>query len=113
MSEMNTNYTFANEKFTINPDVYFTVDTTVVNGHRICKLKTLKIYYHGELFEMKLGKTSYRYVIEHGLQSIFSVELVNYLNRFIFHENLYEVYSSESKLDNLGLKSSVVGPLRP
>ena len=108
MSEMNTNYTFANEKFTINPDVYFTVDTTVVNGHRICKLKTLKIYYHGELFEMKLGKTSYRYVIEHGLQSIFSVELVNYLNRFIFHENLYEVYSSESKLDNLGLKSSVV-----
>ena len=110
MPEMNTNYNFANEKFIINPDVYFTVDTTVVNGHRICQLKTLKIYYHGEIFEMKLGKTWYRYVIEHGLQSIFSVELINYLNQIINHENLYEVYSSESKLDNLGLKSSVVRP---
>lgn len=49
---MNTNYAFANETFTINPDVYFTVDTTVIHGHRICKLKSLKIYYHGELFEI-------------------------------------------------------------
>lgn len=41
---------------------------------------------------------------------IFEVELINYLNQIINHENLYEVYSSESKLDNLCLKSSVVGP---
>ena len=52
---MNTNYTFINEKFSINTDVYFTVDTTVINGHRICKLKTLKIHYHGDIFEMKVG----------------------------------------------------------
>ena len=99
MQEINTNYIFSNEIFSINQDVYFTVETTVINGNRICKLKTLKIYYHGELLEMKSGTSLYRYVIEHGLQSIFSVELINYLNQIINHENLYEVYSSESKLD--------------
>ena len=40
MQEINTNYNFINEKFTINADVYFTVDTTVIHGHRVCKLKT-------------------------------------------------------------------------
>lgn len=60
MPKMNTNYAFANETFTINPDVYFTVDTTVINGYRICKLKSLKIYYHGELFEMKVGSRTAR-----------------------------------------------------
>lgn len=50
----------ANETFTINPDVYFTVDTTVINGHRICKLKSLKIHYHGDIFEMKVGSRTAR-----------------------------------------------------
>ena len=80
MSEINTNYNFINERFSINTDVYFTVDTTVINGHRICKLKSLKINYHGDIFEMKVGSTIYKYIIADGLQSIFSVELINYLN---------------------------------
>lgn len=84
---MNTNYNFTNERFSINPDVYFTVDTTVINGHRICKLKSLKVYYYGESFEMKSGETVHKYIIEQGLQSIFSVELINYLNRYINHED--------------------------
>ena len=96
---MNTDYIFANEKFIINPDVYFTVDTTVIDGHRICKLKSLKIYYHGEEFEMKSGKTVHKYIIEQGLQSIFSVELINYLNQIINHENLYEIYYDNLKLE--------------
>ena len=110
MSEMNTNYNFANEKFTINPNVYFTVDTTVINGHRICKLKSLKIYYHEESIEMDLGTSIRRYIIDHGLQSIFSVELINYLNHLINHENLYEIYSEELKPNNLSSNSTVVGP---
>ena len=93
MTEININYNFANETFRINPDVYFTVDTTVINGHRVCKLKSLKIHYHGELFEMTVGSTVYKYFIQYGIRSINSVELVNYLNRLVNHENLFDVYS--------------------
>ena len=105
---MNVNYNFINEKFTINSDVYFTVDTTVIHGHRVCKLKSLKIYYHGDIFEMNYGMTIRRYIIDHGLQSIFSVELINYLNQFINHENLYEIYSDLLKSNNLSSNSSDV-----
>ena len=100
MQEINTNYNFINEKFTINTDVYFTVDTTVIHGHRVCKLKTLKIHYHGEDFEMATGTTIYKYIINDGIRSIYSVELVNYLNRFINHENLFEVYSESKPEEN-------------
>ena len=108
MSEININYVFVNEKFSINSDVYFTVDTTVINGHRICKLKTLKIYYHGDIFEMKVGSAVYKYIINDGLQSIFAVELINYLNRYINHDNLFEIYSNDSKPENFDSKSSVL-----
>ena len=110
MQEINTNYTFANETFKINPNVYFTVDTTVINGHRICKLKSLKIYYHGDIFEMTIGSTVYKYIIELGIRSIFSVELVNYLNKFINNENLYDVYSNNLKLEKFDSKSTVCWP---
>ena len=109
MSEINTNYIFINEKSTINPDVYFTVDTTIINGHRICKLKTLKIYYHGELFEMVYGTTIYNYIIKDGIRSVYSVELINYLNRFINHENLYEIYSNDLKHENFDSKTLELG----
>ena len=92
---MNTNYNFINEKFSITEDVYFTVDTTVINGHRICKLKTLKIFYHGELFEMIVGSVVYKYIIQYGIRSIPSIELMNYLNMLINQENLYDVYSDK------------------
>ena len=88
---MNINYNFVNEKFIINPDVYFTVDTTVINGHRVCQLKSLKIHYHGDIFEMKVGSTIYKYIIQYGIRSIPSIELINYLNNLINHENLYNV----------------------
>lgn len=107
---MNTDYIFSNEKFIINQDVYFTVDTTVIDGHRICQLKTLKIYYHGDIFEMKSGETVHKYIIEKGIISIFSVELINYLNQIINHENLYDVYYDNLKLENFDPKST---PSRP
>lgn len=44
------------------------------------------------------------------LQSIFSIELINYLNKFINHENLYEVYSNDSKIENLNLNSTMLRP---
>ena len=44
------------------------------------------------------------------LQSIFSVELINYLNRYINHENLYEIYSNDSKPEILDQDLTVRGP---
>ena len=108
MTEINTNYIFANETFSITEDVYFTVDTTVIHGHRVCKLKTLKIFYHGEEFEMNCKSTIYKYIITDGLQSIFSVELINYLNRYINHDNLYEVYYDNLKPEDFDQDSSVL-----
>lgn len=108
---MNTDYIFSNEKFIINQDVYFTVDTTVIDGHRICQLKTLKIYYHGDIFEMNYGSQLYLYIIANGIRSIFSVELINYLNKFINDENLYEIYNDDSKLDNYNVKNRIGAPL--
>ena len=109
MTETNTNYTFINETFKINSDVYFTVDTTVIHGHRVCKLRSLKIHYHGEVFEMTYRSNIYKYIITDGLQSIFSVELINYLNRYINHENLYDIYSNDSKPEDFDPDSSNLG----
>ena len=92
---MNTDYTFTNEKFSITEDIFFTVDTTVIKGNKICKLKTLKIYYHGETFEMLVGSPIYKNLISDGFKSIMSIELVNYLSRLFNHENLFDVYSSQ------------------
>ena len=103
-------YTFTNEKFSITEDIFFTVDTTVIRGNKICKLKTLKIFYHGEEFEMKYGSTIYKYIIAKGILSIFSVELINYLNRFINHEDLYDVYSIDGKLEDFDSESSFSRP---
>ena len=103
------NYTFTNEKFSITEDIFFTVDVTVIKGNKICKLKTLKIFYHGETFEMKYGTTVYKYIIKDGIRSIYSIELVNYLNRLINHENLFEVYL-DSKSMKIDLKQHSVDP---
>ena len=94
------NYTFTNEKFSITEDIFFTVDVTVIKGNKICKLKTLKIFYYGEVFEMVVGTAVYKYIIQTGIRSIPSIELVNYLNRIINHENLFEVYSDSKCEEN-------------
>lgn len=42
---------------------------------------------------------------------IFEVELVNYLNRFINHENLYEIYKDNSKIEDFKSKDRKGGHL--
>ena len=98
-------YQFTNELFKINENIHFTVDTTVIEGNRICKLKTLKINYYGKLFEMTRGTVIYDYVIKHGIRSISSIELINYLNNNLNHDNLYEIYN-DNQLDNLEIDKS-------
>ena len=41
---------------------------------------------------------------------IFEVELINYLNRFINHENLFEIYSNNLNSENFDSNLSLVGP---
>ena len=92
------NYQFKTEKFSINQNIYFTVDTTVINGNRICHLKTLKINYYGKLHEMSYKSSINRFIIMDGIRAISSVELINYLNKFLNNDNLYEIYKSCSEV---------------
>ena len=92
------NYQFKTEKFSINQNIYFTVDTTVINGNRICHLKTLKINYYGKLHEMSYKSPINRFIIMDGIRAISSVELINYLNKFLNNDNLYEIYNSCSEV---------------
>lgn len=43
-------------------------------------------------------------------QSIFSIELINYLNRYINHTNLYEIYSNDLNSEILDQDLTVRGP---
>lgn len=43
-------------------------------------------------------------------QSIFSIELINYLNRYIHHTNLYEIYSNDLNSEILDQDLTVRGP---
>ena len=98
---MNSNYKFINEKFIINKNIYITVDTTVIEGNRICKLKSLKINYKGQIYEMECGKNIYKFIIQDGIRSISSIEIINYLNKFLNKDNLYEIYelTDETELE--------------
>ena len=60
---------------------------------------------------MKSGETVHQFIIQNGIRSIFSVELINYLNRIINHENLFEIYYDLQSEKN-DLKSSSWWPPR-
>ena len=87
---------FTEKTFKITENVSFVILMAYFEGHPICQTKSLKLTYHGQLQEMKSGKRLYESLIHLGLQTIESVNLVNYLCRFIYGENLYEVYVNNS-----------------
>ena len=64
----------------------------------------------GRFFEMDSRSSVYNYIIIMDLQSIFSIELINYLNSYINHDNLYEVYYDNLKLEIFDSNSPVLGP---
>ena len=67
----------------------------MVNGHRICKLKTLKIYYHGETFEMKVGSRTSRAEFTE-LYTTFEILIHMLSKRFIsFKSKLLSISSTE------------------
>ena len=67
----------------------------MIHGHRICKLKTLKIYYHGELFEMKVGSRTARADYTE-LYTTFEILIHILSKRFItFKSELLSISSTE------------------
>ena len=89
---------FKETKFEITGDIALIVNLAYYNGHPIVETKKTKIDYKGTLMEINRKNSRntalMNQLISTGLRSIFSIELVNYLNRLINGDNLYEVYTN-------------------
>lgn len=94
---MTNSINFQKEIFNITSEINFAVQTAVFNGNKICQLKTLEINYKGKIFKMNVGTPLHHYLIQHGLRTINSVELINYLNKIINGDNLFEVYNENTQ----------------
>ena len=95
---------FKETKFDITNDISLIVSLAYVQGHPIVETKKTKINYKGTILEVnrenKNNEILMNKLISKSLYSIFSIELVNYLNRLINGDNLYEVYVDNSnKID--------------
>ena len=87
---------FTEKTFKITENVSFSILMAYFDGHPICQTKSLKLMYHGQLQEMKSGNRLYESLIPHGLQMKEALDLLNYLARLIYAENIYEVYVNNS-----------------
>ena len=87
---------FAEKTFKITENVSFSILMAYFDGHPIVQTKSLKLNYHGQLQEMKSGNRLYDSLIKHGLQTLDALNLLNYLSRLIYAENVYEVYVNNS-----------------
>lgn len=106
---MNNSFNFHKEIFNITSEINFAVQTAVFNGNKICQLKTLEINYKGKIFKMVVGTPLHQHLIQHGLRTINSVELINYLNKIINGDNLFEVYNENTQNSILENKFQVGG----
>ena len=59
---------------------------------------------------MVVGTPLHHHLIQHGLRTINSVELINYLNKIINGDNLFEVYNENTQNDVLENKFQVGRP---
>ena len=91
---------FKETKFDITSNISLIVSLAYYEGHPVVETKKTKINYKGTLIEVnrenKNNIVLADRLIPKSLRSIFSIELVNYLNRLINGENLYEVYLNNS-----------------
>lgn len=95
---------FKETKFDITSDISLIVSLTYVQGHPIVETKKTKINYKGTILEVnrenKNNEVLMNRLVSTSLRSIFSIELVNYLNRLINGDNLYDIYVNNSnKMD--------------
>ena len=87
---------FTEKTFKIAENVSFSILMAYFDGHPIVQTKSLRLMYHGQLQEMKSGNRLYESLIPHGLQTKEALDLLNYLSRLIYAENIYEVYVNNS-----------------
>ena len=87
---------FTEKTFKITENIKFSILMTYFEGHPIVQTKSLKLNYHGQLQEMKSGSRMYNSLISQGIKTTETLNLINYLCRFIYGENLYEVYVNNS-----------------
>ena len=87
---------FTTKTFNISENVSFSILMTYFDGHPICQTKSLKLMYHGQLQEMKSGNRLYNSIISQGIKTIETLNLINYLSRLIYGENVYDVYVNNS-----------------
>ena len=87
---------FTEKTFKITENVSFSILMAYFDGHPIVQTKSLKLMYHGQLQEMKSGNRLYESLIPKGLESQEALNLLNYLSRLIYDENVYDVYVNNS-----------------
>ncbi len=90
------NMEFTTKTFKITENVSFSILMSYFDGHPICQTKSLKLMYHGQLQEMKSGSRLYESLIPKGLVTQEAINLLNYLSRLIYGENVYDVYVNSS-----------------
>lgn len=80
--------------FEIAKDIELTAEVAYYQGNPICKLKTVVLRYCGEVYDTIDGKSTFsKLLIMNITDSIYVVELINYLSRCSNGFNLFDVYA--------------------
>ena len=80
--------------FEIAKDIELTAEVAYYQGNPICKLKTVVLQYCGDVYDTIDGKSPFsKLLIMNIIDSIYVVELVNYLSRCSNGFNLFDVYA--------------------
>ena len=90
---------FKEVTYRISDDVALIVYQTNFHGHPIIQTKRTRVQYKDKLFEFNrktnLNKAFSNVILSYSLRVLNTVELVNYLNRLINHDNLYQIYEND------------------
>ena len=100
------NLEFQETEFKLTKEIRFTANLAYFGTDPIIETKSVKLYYHSDkpIIVSRTGsakdKWLYNLLITKGLSSISTLELINYLNRLINKENLYEIYNKSMKFND-------------
>lgn len=100
------NLEFQETEFKLTKEIRFTANLAYFGTDPIIETKSVKLYYHSDkpIIVSRTGsakdKWLYNLLITKGLSSNSTLELINYLNRLINNENLYEIYNKSMKFND-------------
>ena len=85
---------FNTETFPITKTSKLTCDICYVDGHPIVKAQSIVLNYNGTEYKAGVCKSFiHNTLIKHLHRPIYVVELINYLNRLINGENMFNIYN--------------------